>query len=99
MNVVRTTLGAGVDGPPPHFHKQSPEMFYLLEGALRILAGDQVLTGTKGDYPLVSQLMHHAWGTPLDIGADVEASDLPARRNPPSRGDWLGDCPRVVDLG
>jgi mannose-6-phosphate isomerase-like protein (cupin superfamily) len=71
MNVVRTTLGPGVDGPPPHFHKESPEMFYLLHGALRILAGDQVLTVEKGDYLLVPPLMHHAWGTPLDVGADV----------------------------
>ncbi|HEY3560693.1 MAG TPA: cupin domain-containing protein [Kribbella sp.] len=71
MNVVRTTLGPGVDGPPPHFHKESPEMFYLLDGALRILAGDQVLTVTKGDYLLVPPLMHHAWGTPMDSGADV----------------------------
>ncbi|MGZ0147400.1 cupin domain-containing protein [Kribbella sp. WER1] len=71
MNVVRTTLGPGVDGPPPHFHQESPEMFYLLDGALRILAGDEVLTVTKGDYLLVPPLMHHAWGTPLETGADV----------------------------
>ena len=71
MNVVRTTLGPGVDGPPPHFHQESPEMFYLLDGALRILAGDQVLTVRKGDYLLVPPLMHHAWGTPMDTGADV----------------------------
>ena len=71
MNVVRTTLGPGVDGPPPHFHRESPEMFYLLDGALRILAGDQVLTVRKGDYLLVPPLMHHAWGTPMDTGADV----------------------------
>lgn len=71
MNVVRTTLGPGVDGPPPHFHKDSPEMFYLLGGALRILAGDQVLTVRQGDYLLVPPLMHHAWGTPMDTGADV----------------------------
>ncbi|WP_238163732.1 cupin domain-containing protein [Kribbella pittospori] len=71
MNVVRTTLGAGVDGPPPHFHKESPEMFYLLDGALRILAGDQVVTVDKGDYLLVPPLMPHAWGTPMEVGADV----------------------------
>lgn len=71
MNVVRTTLGPGIDGPPPHFHRESPEMFYLLDGALRILAGDQVLTVRKGDYLLVPPLMHHAWGTPMDTGADV----------------------------
>ena len=71
MNVVRTTLGPGVDGPPPHFHRESPEMFYLLDGALRILAGDRVVTIEQGDYLLVPPMMHHAWGTPMGSGADV----------------------------
>jgi quercetin dioxygenase-like cupin family protein len=71
MNVVRTTLGPGVDGPPPHFHRESPEMFYLLDGVLRVLVGDQVVTVAKGDYLLVPPLMHHAWGTPMASGADV----------------------------
>lgn len=71
MNVVRTVLGDGVDGPPPHYHKKSPEMFYLLDGALRVLAGDEVLTLEKGDYLLVPPFMVHAWGTPVGAGADI----------------------------
>lgn len=71
MNAVRTTLGSGVDGPPPHYHKESPEMFYLLGGALRILAGDEVVTVEQGDYLLVPPFMPHAGGTPQDSGADV----------------------------
>ncbi|NKQ55364.1 cupin domain-containing protein [Amycolatopsis sp. K13G38] len=71
MNVVRTVLGEGVDGPPPHYHKQSPEMFYLLDGALRVLLDDEVVTIEKGDYLLVPPLTQHAWGTPMGVGADV----------------------------
>lgn len=71
MNVVRTTLGAGVDGPPPHYHRNSPEMFYLLDGALRVLTGDEVVTVEKGDYLLIPPLMPHAWAAPRETGADV----------------------------
>jgi quercetin dioxygenase-like cupin family protein len=85
MNVVRTTLGPGVDGPPPHFHKGSPEMFYLLDGVLRILAGNEVLTVEKGDYLLVPPLMHHPWGTPMDAAADVLIVKAPGN----NRFDYL----------
>lgn len=71
MNVVRTRLGAGVDGPPPHYHKESPEMFYLLDGALRVLAGDEVVDLTAGDYLLVPPFMPHAWGTTPLGAADI----------------------------
>ena len=71
MNVVRTALGSAVDGPPPHYHKQSPEMFYLLGGALRVLVGESVITISQGDYLLVPPLMPHAWGTTAETGADV----------------------------
>ena len=71
MNAVRTTLGPGVDGPPPHYHKDSPELFFLVSGALRILAGEEVLTVSEGDFLLVPPYMPHAWGTLADSGADV----------------------------
>ncbi|MEV0073766.1 cupin domain-containing protein [Amycolatopsis sp. NPDC050768] len=71
MNVVRTTLGPGVDGPPPHFHRLAPEMFYLLDGRLRVLVGDEVVVLTAGDYLLVPPGVVHAWGTLAESGADV----------------------------
>lgn len=71
MNAVRTTLGPGTDGPPPHFHKQSPEMFFLIDGALRVLAGEEILTLGAGDFLLIPPFMTHAWGTPPDRGADI----------------------------
>ncbi|MET8146091.1 cupin domain-containing protein [Sphaerisporangium sp. NPDC005288] len=71
MNAVRTTLGPGTDGPPPHFHKRAPELFFMLDGALRVLTGERVVTIEKGDFLLVPPLMTHAWGTPDGVGADV----------------------------
>lgn len=71
MNAVRTTLGSGVDGPPPHYHQEAPELFYMLDGALRVLAGDEIVTVERGDYLLVPPRMPHAWGTLPEAGADV----------------------------
>ncbi|MPZ83957.1 MAG: cupin domain-containing protein [Actinophytocola sp.] len=71
MNAVRTTLGEGVDGPPPHFHKASPEMFFLISGALRVLAGDEIVRLSSGDFLLIPPLMPHAWGTPSGSTADI----------------------------
>lgn len=71
MNVVRTTLGPGVDGPPPHYHRLAPEMFYLLDGRLRVLVGADIVVLTTGDYLLVPPGVVHAWGTLPESGADV----------------------------
>lgn len=71
MNAVRTTLGEGVAGPPPHLHKQSPEMFFLISGALRVLAGEEIVHLAAGDFLLIPPLMPHAWGTPPGSAADI----------------------------
>jgi mannose-6-phosphate isomerase-like protein (cupin superfamily) len=71
MNAVRTTLGRGVDGPPPHYHRASSELFFLLDGALDVLTGEQIVTVRTGDFLLVPAGMPHAWGTPAESGADI----------------------------
>ncbi|MEV4753587.1 cupin domain-containing protein [Micromonospora sp. NPDC049559] len=71
MNAVRTKLGPGTDGPPPHYHKESPELFFMLDGALRVLTGERIVTIRKGDFLLVPPHLTHAWGTPGGVGADV----------------------------
>src|SRR5215469_16876709 len=71
MNAVRTTLGRGVDGPPPHYHRESPELFFMLGGALSVLVGEEIVTVREGDFLLVPPNTTHAWGTPDDSGADI----------------------------
>src|SRR5690349_6661806 len=39
----RAFLPAGTDGPPPHFHRTSAELFYMLGGTLRVLAGEEIV--------------------------------------------------------
>lgn len=67
----RAHLPAGTDGPPPHFHTTSAELFFMLGGRLRVLAGQQVLDIAEGDFLLVPAGMTHAWAAPDDSAADV----------------------------
>jgi mannose-6-phosphate isomerase-like protein (cupin superfamily) len=71
MNAVRTTLGRGVDGPPPHYHRASSELFFLLDGALDVLVGEEIVTVRTGDFLLVPSNTPHAWRTPTETGADI----------------------------
>jgi mannose-6-phosphate isomerase-like protein (cupin superfamily) len=71
MNAVRTALGRGVDGPPPHYHTNSPELFFVLGGSLQVLTGEEVVSVGEGDFLLVPPYMAHAWGTGPEVGADV----------------------------
>jgi mannose-6-phosphate isomerase-like protein (cupin superfamily) len=70
ISASRTTLAAGIDGPPPHFHRGSAEIFFVLAGSLQALAGDRVVTLDHGDFLAVPKLMPHAFRT-LAVPADV----------------------------
>jgi mannose-6-phosphate isomerase-like protein (cupin superfamily) len=49
----RTLLGRGADGPPPHYHQGSAEIFFLLGGSQQALAGDRVVRLEAGDFLVV----------------------------------------------
>lgn len=66
-----THLPPGAGGPPPHFHTSSAELFYLLGGALRVLAGDEIHTLHEGDLLVVPPNMPHAWAATPDAPADA----------------------------
>ncbi len=71
LSVMRTTMGEGVEGARPHTHSKSAEFFYVLDGELQMLAGEQVLTASKGDLVVVPPDMAHAFATPIGHSADV----------------------------
>jgi quercetin dioxygenase-like cupin family protein len=37
-------------GPPPHIHRNEDETFYIVEGQIDFLLGDQSVTGGPGDF-------------------------------------------------
>jgi quercetin dioxygenase-like cupin family protein len=62
LSVMRAALGEGADGALPHTHTKSAELFYVLDGRLQILTGDQVVTAEAGDLAVVPPNMAHAFG-------------------------------------
>ncbi|MEW9528407.1 cupin domain-containing protein [Microbispora sp. NPDC049125] len=91
LNAVRTTLGPHVDGPPPHFHRASPETFFMINGALQVLVGDRVVVIGQGDVLVVPPDTVHAWGTLPDAGADVLIVKAPGT----SRFDYFRLADRI----
>ncbi|WP_433202211.1 cupin domain-containing protein [Nocardia sp. CA-107356] len=71
LSANRAYLPAGTDGPPPHYHSTSAELFYLLGGTLRVLAGDEIHVIGAGDFLLIPPNMTHAWAAPATASADV----------------------------
>lgn len=71
LSSLEVRLNAGVDGAAPHYHRRSSEMFYVLDGALQVLAGDQIMTVEAGGSFVVPRLMPHAFGATPDIAARV----------------------------
>jgi len=78
ISANRAILASGTDGPPPHYHSQSSETFFVLRGALVVLAGEQVLTLEEGDFLSVPRSTPHAFAAPPDTDADVLIVYAPA---------------------
>ena len=51
-------------------HTKSAELFYVLDGELQILTGDQVIIAGKGDLVVVLPTMAHAFATTPGHTAD-----------------------------
>lgn len=71
VNANRAVLAPGTAGPPPHYHSGSTEVFFVLGGALRALAGDQVVTLHEGDFLSIPRNVPHAFSAEPGEPADV----------------------------
>lgn len=71
FSVVRGTLKEGADGARPHTHRGSSELFYVLDGSVDILAGEQVITATKGDLTIAAPNTMHAFSATKGHVADL----------------------------
>ena len=67
----RLVLGRGADGAVPHTHRDSSELFYILDGALDVLIGEQVATARVGDLVVVPSGLPHAFGAHRDSTAEA----------------------------
>lgn len=53
-------------GPGPHKHTWSDETFYMLDGEITLLVGDEIRTARKGDFVVVPRDTRHAFRVDSD---------------------------------
>jgi quercetin dioxygenase-like cupin family protein len=70
VSAHRVLLREGAEGAAPHQHFTTTELFYVLTGAVDLLAGGDVLHASKGDLVVVPPRCDHAFGAAA--GADGE---------------------------
>ncbi|MFJ4844388.1 MULTISPECIES: cupin domain-containing protein [unclassified Streptomyces] len=71
VSASRLTLATGADGAPPHHHKLSHELFYVLGGAMLFRLGDTLTTVKKGGLVVVPPCLPHVFGAAEGEVADV----------------------------
>lgn len=71
VSASRLTLGTGADGAPPHHHKLSHELFYVLGGTMLFRLGDTLTTVAKGGLVVIPPGLPHVFGA-----ADGETADV-----------------------
>jgi mannose-6-phosphate isomerase-like protein (cupin superfamily) len=71
LSTVRVSLEKGADGARPHRHDRSAEMFYVLNGAVRVLSGSEIVEAEQGDVIVVPPRMPHAFSTQRGTKAEL----------------------------
>ncbi|WP_033213817.1 cupin domain-containing protein [Kitasatospora phosalacinea] len=67
----RSTFAEGAVGAPAHFHTRATELFFVLDGALRVLVDDRVVLLERGDFLAVPPRTPHAFAAAKGRTADV----------------------------
>ena len=67
----RSFMAAGTDGAPPHFHSAAAELFFVLDGRLDVLLGEEIVTVTANDLLVVPAGLPHAFAPAKGASADV----------------------------
>ena len=71
LSTVQVTLEKGAPGARPHRHDRSAEMFYVLDGVVRILSGTDIVTVGPGDVIVVPPTLPHAFSAECGSGAEI----------------------------
>ena len=65
-------------GPPPHIHRDQVETFYVVEGQLEVMMGDQVREAKAGNFLHVSKGTPHSFINRSQTPAKIIATFVPA---------------------
>ncbi len=60
VTVIDNVIGVG-QGPPRHLHQVEDELFYVLEGEIRVEAGDEVLDAPQGALVFIPRGVPHVF--------------------------------------
>ncbi|MFJ1753030.1 cupin domain-containing protein [Kitasatospora sp. NPDC088391] len=88
----RSSFAEGAVGAPAHFHTRASELFFVLDGALRVLVDDRVVVLEQGDFLAVPPRTPHAFAAAPGRTADVLFTFTPGL----GRFDYLRLLGRVM---
>jgi mannose-6-phosphate isomerase-like protein (cupin superfamily) len=71
ISAHRVSLHSGGSEAGPHHHTRSSELFYVLSGAIDILAGGGIRTATEGDLVLVPPGVAHAFAAAAGANGEL----------------------------
>ena len=71
LSTHRISLREGVEGAAPHRHLTTTELFYVLSGAVDLLAGEDVVHAVEGDLVVVPPGIDHAFGASADADGEL----------------------------
>ncbi|MCX5121742.1 cupin domain-containing protein [Micromonospora sp. NBC_00362] len=77
LTVNRSLLREGSPGAPPHFHTRATETLFIIEGALQVLAGEDISTLHRGDLLVVPPHLPHAFAPAPGEAADILVAFTP----------------------
>jgi mannose-6-phosphate isomerase-like protein (cupin superfamily) len=77
LTVNRSLLRKGSPGAPPHFHTRATETFFVLDGSLQVLAGEDILTLQQGDLLVIPPHLPHAFAPAAGREADILVTFTP----------------------
>lgn len=71
LGANRLTLGPGADGAKPHYHGESTELFYILDGIATFAIDGEITTATAGSLVAIPPSVPHAFGAAPGSTADL----------------------------
>ncbi len=71
LTSYRSQFSRGAVGAPAHFHTRAAELFFVLDGSLRVLVGDEITVLDAGDSLVVPPRTPHAFAAAPGCEADV----------------------------
>ncbi|WP_037673199.1 cupin domain-containing protein [Streptomyces griseus] len=71
LTSYRSTFAEGAVGAPAHLHTKASELFFVIDGRLQVLVGEEVTVLEAGDFLLVPPYTPHAFAAAPGATADA----------------------------